>query len=88
MSYKIVRALFWVAFWIALVQERLYWANVNLIFPDYNVKGCPSYMNQFWADFCIGLIFEIELTIVHQLFFTGLLYVDFFVIQKKFGFLK
>lgn len=45
-------------------------------------------MNQFWADVCLGFIFELELTIVHTIFFAAILYVDFFVIQKRYGFLR
>jgi hypothetical protein len=51
-----------------------------LIFPDYKTKGCPSYMNRFWADVCLGFIFELELSILHTLLFAFIQYVDFFVI--------
>ena len=83
-----MRALFWIGFWVGLVQQRLWYANVELIFPDYATKGCSTYMNAFWADVCLGFIFELELTIVHTAFYVALLYVDFFVIQKRYGFLK
>lgn len=86
--YKLVRALFWIGFWVGLVQQRLWYANVELIFPDYATNGCPTYMNAFWADVCLGFILELELTIVHTAFYVALLYVDFFVIQKRYGFLK
>ena len=88
MVYKFVRVLFWIGFWVGLVQERLWYANVELIFPDYSNKGCPSYMNAFWADVCLGFIFELELTILHTAFFAAILYVDFFSIKKRYGFLK
>ena len=87
-TYKLVRALFWIGFWVGLVQQRLWYANVELIFPDYATKGCPSYMNAFWADVCLGFIFELELTIVHTAFFAAILYIDFFSIKKRYGFLK
>jgi len=88
MVYKLLLALFWLGFWIGLVQDRLYWANVRMIFPDYATKGCPSHMSAFWADVCLGFIFIIELTLMHAVFFTAVLYVDFFVLQDKYGFLK
>ena len=88
MLYKLVRALFWIGFWVGLVQERVWTANINMIFPDYETKGCPSYMNAFWADVCLGFIFELELTIVHTAFFACILYVDNFSIKRRYGFLK
>lgn len=88
MLYKLVRALFWIGFWVGLVQERVWKANINMIFPDYETKGCPSYMNAFWADVCLGFIFELELTILHTAFFACILYVDNFSIKRRYGFLK
>lgn len=76
--------VFWLGFWIGLVQQRLWSRNVQLLFPN----GCPSYMNAFWADVCLGFILEIELTIMHQLWFVPILYIEFFVVQKKYGFLN
>ena len=76
--------VFWLGFWIGLVQQRLWSRNVQLLFPN----GCPSNMNAFWADVCLGFILEIELTIMHQLWFVPLLYIEFFVVQKKYGFLN
>jgi hypothetical protein len=65
-TYKLFRALFWIGFWIGLVQEKMWTFNVNLIFPDFNKDtGCTSNMNQFWVDVCLAFIFEIELNFVH-----------------------
>lgn len=86
--FKASLAIFWVLFWLLEVQQHLYWANVHWIFPDYDTKGCPANMNVFWADFCLGLLFIVELIIAHALFFAAILYVDFFSIQKRYGFLK
>lgn len=86
--YKLILAAFWIAFWVALLQERVWTMNRDWIFPNYETEGCPANFSKFWADYCLALLFELELTVVHQLFFTSMLYYDFFVVKKKFGFLK
>jgi len=89
MVYKVVIVVFWITFWAALLQERVWTMNRNWIFAEFDpANGCPVKMTPFWSDYVLGLIFEIELTIVHQLFFTAMLYYDFFVVRKKYGFLK
>ena len=86
MTYKLTLAVFWVIFWVALWPEALFQWNMNWLYPNTATEGCP--VRPFWADFAVAIMIEIELTIVHQLFFTALLYVDFFIIQDKYGFLK
>jgi hypothetical protein len=88
MAYKSVVSVFWVCFWVLLLQERLYWLNVQLIFPNYAISGCPTYMTAFWADACLGIMFVCELILLHQLFFVVMLYIDFFKVQAEYGFLK
>jgi hypothetical protein len=84
--YKAVLAVFWVVFWVDNWLESLYQLNLYFLFPNAPVSGCP--MQPFWADFCVGLMIELELTLLHALFFTAMLWYDCFVIQKKYGFLK
>jgi len=50
------------------------------LFPDYKTKGCPKYMNQFWADVCLAFIFELELNFLHVFWLSAVLYFDAFVI--------
>lgn len=82
--YKVGLGIFWLGFWAGLVQQRLWEANIKMIFPE----GCPDHMNIFWTDVCLGFILILELTIMHQIWILPLMYYSFFVVQKKYGFSK
>lgn len=85
MVYKLTLIFFWVFFWILLLPQKLYQANINYLWPNLATEGCS--MNVFYADYVIGLLFIVELVIIHMLFFSACLAYDFFVNQKNYGFL-
>jgi ABC-type multidrug transport system fused ATPase/permease subunit len=84
MTYKCLKSLWWVAFWLffwpnAMMKQNIEWA--------FGTAGCEGY-SYLWADFALAIMFIVELTVMYRLYFGALMAYDVFSVQDKYGFRK